>query len=204
MKWSKLNPFKREVHCHVPLVTGETTTMDTVGGIVAGMVEHPMMDDLCIEFTGVVIDHNMDNDLFDEYLDAVEYAQKVLSEKVDEIHKRQAETKDQRERDAEMLRTFNPETDVSVTMEPGLTFSFWEGEDAKITAYGHRDKAEFAAEIQRYDDYNSGMTGSSLHSESEIDHRWGRATIDSGEIMIMVCDKDDPGAFPITIIWNSR
>lgn len=202
--WEKINPFKRVTHCHVPLIAGNTATMDTVGGIITGMVEHPENEKLVIEFTGVVVDSTMDNDLFEEYLDAIDEAQKVLNEKVKEIHRRQVETKDQLERDKKILADFDPETGMTMKMEPGLVFSFWEGEDAGITAYGHRDKEEFAAEIQRYDDYQSGMRGSSQHPESEIDHRWGRAVLRHGEIEVQVCDRHDSGAFPITIVWNTR
>lgn len=197
--WEKINPFKRVTHCHVPIIAGHTATMDIVGGIVTGMVEHPFDDGLVIEFTGVVVGSTMDNDLFEEYLDAIDEAQKVLNEKVEEI-----QSESEVAEDNQLLESFNPETDMTMEMELGLVFSFWEGEDAGITAYGHRDKEEFAAEIQRYDDYQSGMRGSSQHPESEIDHRWGRAVLRHGEIEVQVCDRHAPGAFPITIVWNAR
>lgn len=77
------------------------------------------------------------------------------------------------------------------------------GTPGAYSNYGCRCVA-CAAEIQRYDDYQSGMRGSSQHPESEIDHRWGRAVLRHGEIEVQVCDRLAPGAFPITIVWNTR
>lgn len=75
---SKLNPFKRTVtHCHIPLISGLVATMDSPGGVVRGLVEHP--DDeaaakgLYIEFVGIVVDTDNEEqyDRFSDVLDEI-------------------------------------------------------------------------------------------------------------------------------------
>lgn len=196
--WQKLNPFKKEVvHCHVPLVAGHATTMDTMGGVVTGMVEHPENDKLFIEFAGVVVDSSIEDDLFDQYLDAIEAVERVLDEKVKEI-----QSKSEVAEDNQLLVSFDPKTDIFMEMGGDHSFSFWEDDSARITAYGHRNKKEFAKEVQAYDIY----CGESdlLHDEDDITHRWGLATVKHGELCITPCNQYHPKGFPITTIWSAR
>jgi hypothetical protein len=101
--------------------------------------------------------------------------------------------------------------DLSMDMGKDGTYPFTEGESAEITGYGHQDKAEFAAAINRYD---KAMNGDSWDEEgwsaSDISHQW--AVRVSTELCSIYADRertqlvgpDTPGAFPITTLWNAR
>lgn len=205
MKWSKLNPFKRTECCHVPLLAGEASTFDTQGGVVDGMVEHPEHGETkFIEFVGIVLDADVDESLHWKYGELLDQAKQLLQEGAKDIQLQKVEDANRAERDRALLEEFDPASDMTMYMGPGLTFSFWEDESSNIVAYGHRDKEKLAREIVVYDDYCSGMTGSSLHAPDEIDHHWARKSVKYGEIGVEFCDVSETGAFPVTAISNVR
>ena len=196
--WEKINPFKREIHCHVPLLAGRAEEMDKQGGIVDGMVDHPDDEsEKFIEFVGIVLDHDLDPELHDQFGLLLEEAKKVLREGV-----RQIQNKSEVAEDNQILESFSPETDIFTEMGKDHSVSFWEDDSARITAYGHRDKKEFAEEVQSYDIYCEGSD--SLHDEADITHRWGLATVKHGELCIVPCNQYHPKGFPITTIWSAR
>lgn len=90
---------------------------------------------------------------------------------------------------------------------------FCEDGDANIHGYGHQDRAEFAAEVTRWDIEQGAIDSEEDgHSAGEVAHRW--AVLDpDGERFWVVTGPEDarvpvtpetPGAFPITCIWGQR
>lgn len=75
------------------------------------------------------------------------------------------------------------------------TFALVEDEDASgVYGYGHRDKAEFAALVNDYDQYCGG-DGSSCYTESDVAHSFAFPVSDE---RFRFCGPDRPGAVPIT------
>lgn len=98
---------------------------------------------------------------------------------------------------------FNPVTDLTMDMAEGVEpFPFVEDENASISGYGHQDKAKFAAEVNRYDDYCNGgpFLDDARWTADDIGHKW--ASFD-GEHFAPV-NPGTPGAVPLTTLWGQR
>lgn len=83
-------------------------------------------------------------------------------------------------------------------------FPFVEDENCNITGYGHQDKAEFAAAINRYDEVCSGESypEDEQWDEGSIGHGW--VTVDADGERLHPCPKDTEGAIPVTSMWGQR
>ena len=84
-------------------------------------------------------------------------------------------------------------------------FPFVEDENCNITGYGHQDKAEFAAAINRYDEVCNGepYPEDEQFDASFIGHAW--VTIDpSDDERLHVCTAGAEGAIPVTTMWGVR
>lgn len=90
-------------------------------------------------------------------------------------------------------------------MEDGVDrFPFIEDENGNITGYGHQDKATFAAEINRYDEYCNGgpIQNYEQWEESYISHQW--VVVDASVELLISAFPEDTGAFPVTTLWGAR
>lgn len=102
-----------------------------------------------------------------------------------------------------MTDNFDPAVELTMCMEDGMEpFPFVEDENANISGYGHQDKAEFAAEVNRYDEYCNGgpFLDDVRWTADDISHAW--ATFD-GEKFSPV-KAGTPGAIPLTNLWGMR
>lgn len=74
-------------HCHVPLVSGRTATIDTVGGVVSGAVDHPTDEegDLYIEFVGIVLDSHGESEKYEQLTKLIDMYEKMLEHDVEKI-----------------------------------------------------------------------------------------------------------------------
>lgn len=90
------------------------------------------------------------------------------------------------------------------------SFPFVEDENCNITGYGHRDKAAFAAEVNRYDTHCNGEAFPEVErwDESCITHRWAVIDPDGERLWVEVDGKPvtvtTAGAVPITCLWGQR
>lgn len=115
------------------------------------------------------------------------------------------------------MRTFTPFTadDLSMQWDAETKFPFAENEDANITGYGHQDKAQFAAEINRYDKVcNGGEWDEPGWEATDIGHKYAVRIseelctawlpLDDPHVQDEPVGPDTPGAFPITTLWGQR
>lgn len=92
--------------------------------------------------------------------------------------------------------------DFTMYWDDQHTFPFIEDEDANITGYGHQDKAELAAAINRYDELCNGgpLRPEERWTADDIGHYW---VTQRGE-RLHKCSADTPEAFPVTGLWGQR
>ena len=90
--------------------------------------------------------------------------------------------------------------------DDSLTFPFVEDQNANITGYGHTNKAEFAAAVDRYDEVCNGEPSaeSDQWTADAIGHKWALLLPDDEYFTTRGIDESTPGAFPITTLWNQR
>lgn len=83
-------------------------------------------------------------------------------------------------------------------------FPFTEDENCNITGYGHQNKTEFAAAINRYDEVCNGepFPEDEQFEDGDIGHAW--VTIDADGEHLHACTSDTPGAIPVTTMWGVR
>ncbi|HEY1177557.1 MAG TPA: hypothetical protein VGF17_15475 [Phytomonospora sp.] len=109
------------------------------------------------------------------------------------------------------------ETDLRVWFSfpdgKGGVYPFVEDENCNVHGYGHQDKAEFAAEVNRYDMAEGGLAvDEACWEASDITHRWAVMDPDGERFWVKTGPEGDrrpvtaetPGAFPITCLWNAR
>lgn len=95
--------------------------------------------------------------------------------------------------------------DLTMQMsEGGETYPFVEDENASITGYGHQDKAEFAAAINRYDTECNGEPMGYGDYWTADDIGWGWVTLNDDGETCHACAPGTPGAFPVTTLWGQR
>lgn len=83
-------------------------------------------------------------------------------------------------------------------------FSFVEDENCNITGLGWRGKAEFAAEINRYDEVANGepMSEDDQWTADDITHHW--AVLDADGERLLPSHEGHPAALKVTALWGAR
>lgn len=83
-------------------------------------------------------------------------------------------------------------------------FPFIEDENCNITGYGHQDKAEFAAAVNRYDEVCCGrpLPEGEQYEAGDMGHAWVRLDPDGEHLHL--CSEDTEGAIPVTGLWGVR
>lgn len=108
------------------------------------------------------------------------------------------------ERDARIVRDWATE----LTMDWGAdgTFPFVEDENGNITGYGHYDKAEFAAEINRYDAACNGdpFPEDEQWTAQHITHQWAVPTYNEYGEWLLLRAHPGPNSIPVTTLWGQR
>lgn len=101
--------------------------------------------------------------------------------------------------------------ELTMTMADDVApFPFIEDENANITGYGHQDKATFAAEVNRYDEYCNGepYPEAEQWTADHVGYAWVIPPEDEGPFRTVVdgvpVTEATPGAMPLTILWNQR
>lgn len=102
------------------------------------------------------------------------------------------------------MTTEQEHREAFTTYDGDHVFPFVEDENANATGYGHQDRAEFAAAINRYDELTTGETvdDDDLWNEDYVGHYWVVIAPD-GETLQRTTE-DDPDAIPVTGLWGQR
>lgn len=99
----------------------------------------------------------------------------------------------------------------TMTMDKGVpAFPFVEDENANITGLGHQDKAAFAAEVNRYEEWCGGWLDEDGNAWTAGDIAHGYAVLDEdGERLHTTLagspvTQETPKAIAITSLWGQR
>lgn len=102
----------------------------------------------------------------------------------------------------------NWEDELRMRYDEDHWFPFVEDENCNITGYGHQDEGEFAAAVNRYDEYATGeaFPQDEQWTADDINHQWATPTFDKqGEWLLHpYAAGNAPGAIPITTLWGAR